>query len=304
MTSLEEKLGRYAKPSSNNEKEKQDRAERMVRNAVKQWANEQKVSVSYLPKGSYANNTNVRLDSDVDIAVIHKGFHYLDDSALRPEHRHSERSATSNYLKGTEFRRSLGTSLEARFGKACDNSGKTAIELAENTGRVKTDIVPSFAFRKYEYNLFGMVAYHEGTKVFRLDGTAVIDYPEQQLVNGRKKNAATGGRYKRLVRILKRTENDLSEAKEINPLPSYFMECLMYIVPNDRFGHISFNPLTLDLVHAASYILGRVKAYSDTSKLREPNGIKSLFGEGQPWSVKDARMLIEATLDRYGLVRK
>jgi tRNA nucleotidyltransferase (CCA-adding enzyme) len=97
VTSLEEKLARYAKPSSNNEKEKQDRAECMVRNAVKQWANEQNVSVKYLPKGSYANNTNVRLDSDVEIAVIYKGFHYFDDSTLRPEHRHSKRSAKGNY---------------------------------------------------------------------------------------------------------------------------------------------------------------------------------------------------------------
>ncbi|WP_328614567.1 hypothetical protein OHS18_42110 [Amycolatopsis sp. NBC_00355] len=301
MTALEEKFGRFRKPSSDYEKDKQDRAERMVRNAVDSWASENDIGVRYLPKGSYANNTNVRLDSDVDIAVIHQGFHYYDDGELLDSDKINGSGVSIKHFDGSSFRTSLGASLKSRFGAACDNTGKTAIELAENTGRVKADIVPSYEFWKYYYDSSWNVRHHVGNKVYRLDGSSVVNYPEQQLVNGREKNNKTGGRYKDAVRILKNVENELVAAGKIEALPSYFMECLMYIVPNDYFGDKGVTPLVTDFRNATAHIFSKVKAGETGAGLFEPNGIKPLFSASQPWTLVDASNLVLQAWSYYKL---
>jgi len=73
----EELLSLWASPSSNSEKEQQDRAERMVRNAVESWPVFNTVKYRIYTKGSYPNNTNVRADSDVDVVVeCHEVLYY------------------------------------------------------------------------------------------------------------------------------------------------------------------------------------------------------------------------------------
>ena len=67
--SLEDKLSRWTGPSSDTEQEKQDRTERMIRQAIDSHEPFDNCSFKVYAKGSYANNTNVRSDSDVDIAV-------------------------------------------------------------------------------------------------------------------------------------------------------------------------------------------------------------------------------------------
>lgn len=303
MASLEEKLNRYKDPSSDNEKDKQDRAERMVRQAVGGWAQSIGLGVSYLPKGSYANNTNVKLDSDVDIAVIHgNGLFYYDASALREEDVPRHKSYTTPVFTKTDFRKQLEVVLCQKFGSSgCDTSGKTAIEVIESSSRVKADVVPSFEHRKYFYNTAGEVRMYVGQTVYRTDGTSVINYPKQQHENGVVKNNSTGTRYKQLVRILKNIENELVKAGKIKELPSYFMECLVYRVPDDKFGHGGATPLTDDLTAVLRYIWNRTDEGGEALTWREPNGIKILFGDGQPWSMKDARNLTAKAWSFYGL---
>lgn len=58
-------LSRWIKPSSEDEHVQQDRAQRMVTDAVKRHDTLKTASLHIYTKGSYANNTNVRRDSDV-----------------------------------------------------------------------------------------------------------------------------------------------------------------------------------------------------------------------------------------------
>jgi len=76
--SLEDQLSGWTVPSSDTEKDKQDRTERMIRQAIDAHAPFNNCSLKVFTKGSYANNTNVRLDSDVDIAVECKDVLYWD----------------------------------------------------------------------------------------------------------------------------------------------------------------------------------------------------------------------------------
>lgn len=303
VTSLEDKLRRYKNPSSDHEKDKQDRAERMVRSAVDRWADTVGLGVSYLPKGSYANNTNVKLDSDVDIAVIHgNGQFYRDETAIREQDRLTSFDVRPPTYSGLEFRTQLVNALVASFGVyGCDTSGKTAIEVVEGSSRVKADVVPSYEYRRYVYNSDGRVAYYPGQIVFRTDGTSVVNYPKQQYDNGIAKNNRTGTRYKQLVRILKNIENELVREGKLTELPSYFMECLVYVVPDDQFGHAGSVPLTDDLKAVLLYIWNRTDTGGAGQNWYEPNDIKKLFGAGQPWSMQDARDLTAKAWNHYGL---
>ncbi|MEU8587034.1 nucleotidyltransferase [Streptomyces sp. NPDC048664] len=302
MTALEEKLARYKAPSSNTEQEKQERAERMVRKAVESWDGFDGIGIRFLPKGSYKNNTNVRADSDVDIAVIHKGFNYFDDEALRPADKIVRQPLTGKRYEGAAFREELEKAMRAAYGSNCDTSGSTAIEIAENGGRVKADVVPSFGHRKYYYDAMGRVQYFEGTTTRRMNGEWVINYPEQQYTNGVDKNVnRTGRRYKQMVRILKRIENDLVAAGEIEALPSYFMECLVYCTPDGHFNHGGATPLTDDITHVIRHIWNQTKPGGSATDWREPNGIKPLFGPAQKWSMEDAHELTLKAWQNLGL---
>ena len=65
----------------------------------------------------------------------------------------------------------------------------------------------------------------------------VVNYPEQHHARGLKKEQATEGRYKRTIRMLKAARNHLvkNDAIRDETAPSYFIECLLYNVPNDLF---------------------------------------------------------------------
>lgn len=61
-----------------------------------------------------------------------------------------------------------------------------------------------------------------------------MNWPQQQLKNGRSLNTQTNHRYKKYVRALKNAESFLAAAGTIDELPSYFMECLVFNVPAFR----------------------------------------------------------------------
>ena len=76
---LEQTLTNWTGPSSSTEQEKQERTERMIRQAIEAHAAFAECRLSTYAKGSYANNTNVRADSDVDIAVECKEAEYWEE---------------------------------------------------------------------------------------------------------------------------------------------------------------------------------------------------------------------------------
>ena len=61
-------LATAAQPASATEEQERDRTEARIRDAVRR-APDLPPTLSIYTKGSYANNTNVRRDADVDVAV-------------------------------------------------------------------------------------------------------------------------------------------------------------------------------------------------------------------------------------------
>lgn len=79
--SLEGTLAGWTGPSSDTEQDKQARTERMVREAIDAHEAFRGYSFSVYAKGSYPNNTNVRADSDVDVAVqCHEAIYWENEA--------------------------------------------------------------------------------------------------------------------------------------------------------------------------------------------------------------------------------
>lgn len=156
MKDLEIKLDRWIGPSSATEQDKQERTERMVRDAISAHAPFNSLARKVYAKGSYANNTNVRSDSDVDIAVECRDVIYFDShtpGAEPPSTRY-----TGEWTP-PRFREELIAALRAKFGDAVEASGSTAIQIHSNSVRVEADVVPSFQY----YYYYSPTNFMEGT---------------------------------------------------------------------------------------------------------------------------------------------
>lgn len=288
-------LSQWIQPSSEDEQEQQDRAERMVRESIKAHAAFKGSDISIYTKGSYPNNTNVRRDSDVDVAVELQDCFYFDylPGITAPASRSN--SYTGSWTPA-KWRTEVTEALVNHFGAAGIRSGKIAINIKAVEGsRPSADVVPSFAYRRYDDS--GRKTVHVGSCVFLSSGgTKVVNWPQQQLDNGRGKNKKTGGRYKDYVRALKNAENTLAAKGKIKDLPSYFMECLGYNVPNDvlKRGNLD-DGFRATLVN----LWERLKDGSAT-EMEEPNGLKWLFKGEQKWTQEDAKSLVLATWNYLG----
>lgn len=293
MTPVEREalLSRWASPSSPTEKDQQDRAERMVQDAIESWSAFDGVSYTIYTKGSYPNNTNVRADSDVDVVVeCHEVFHYDYESGVI-----ADPAVGSPYERiwiPARWRSEVGKAMVHAFGSdSVDASGKIAVNISAVTGsRPSADVVPSFHYLRF-LDATRRTS-HEGSCVFDTTGKKIVNWPAQQLENGRAKNTATGGRYKRFVRALKSAENRLAELGQISDLPSYFMECLVWNVPND----VLTTGTSLSTGFEAT--LARLWTGLDGGAAEqwvEPNQLKWLFPTGVKWSIEDGKGLVLAT---------
>ncbi len=73
-TISEEQLSKWTAPAFDNEDARRGYTEELIREAIAADEFLASLSIDVYAKGSYKNNTNVRLDSDVDIAVEYTGI--------------------------------------------------------------------------------------------------------------------------------------------------------------------------------------------------------------------------------------
>jgi len=284
-------ISRWIQPSSESEALRQDRAERMVREAINSHAEFRGVQKQIYAKGSYANNTNVRLDSDVDVVVQCDELFYYD---FAPGVAASSSTTIAGYTgvwTPDAWRTEVCAALINHFGPSgVDHSGNVAILIRERPGsRPSTDVVPSFQYRMH---LDGDGrAFHLGSAVHNTSGQRIVNWPQQQMDNGRARNDATGRRYKNYVRALKNAENLLCALGTMKPLPSYFMECLVWNAKNEvmQSGSLTdgFRYTLLDLWNGLASDVHR--------EWVEPNQIKYLFHPTQKWTPADGLALVQAT---------
>ena len=280
--SLEQTLASWAAPSSSTEADKQERTERMIREAITTHDAFQGYRLSVYAKGSYPNNTNVRAESDVDIAVQCHDAHYFD------AHTPDAMPALNPYRgiwTPPVLRVETEAALRYRFGNQVDATGSTAIRVNSSTARIDADVTPCFDYRYY----LSPEHYREGVKIFPTPKLPIMNYPSQHLDYGRAKNTATNHHFKQVVRIVKRMANAMCEDGFHHQVPSYFVECLVYNCPNDLFSHSTWTGRVRQVITHVWQALEGPEPNNDADRWLEVNECKYLFNSAQKWTRMDGR---------------
>jgi len=296
MSTLEDTLSGWTGPSSSTEQDKQERTERMIREAVKAHKAFDGVSLEVYAKGSYANNTNVKQDSDVDVAVQCGEAQYWEEE--KPGVRPTGSSSYEGEWTPAKLRSELLIAIKAKFPGQVDSSGSTAFRVHSSSARVDADVVPCSDHRYY----FASGRYRDGSRVFKKDGSSLENFPVQQLENGRKKNATTrtSGSYKRAVRIMKRVENVMVERGVHREVPSFFVECLVYHVPDYILNRSTWTETIKGVIaHIYSGCDGP-EPFEASERWLEVSKAKYLFSSSQAWTRTDGRDFAQAARDYLG----
>lgn len=290
MTDLERKLLGWTGPSSDSEKDRQTRTERMIREAIQGHTAFDNCSLTVFSKGSYPNNTNVRLNSDVDIAVQCHEASYSDGNAPSV-------GSYTGYWTPANLRAELGAALVNKFGSDVDTSGGTAIRVRSSSSRVEADAVPCFDYKHH----FSGGGYREGIKVIRTDGRQIVNYPAQCYAEGVARNTATSQRYKKVVRILKRVAIDMESSGRHPNAPSFFIESLVFNCPNTDFGASSWTLRVKKVIFSIWDHCEGSEPTAESDRWLETNRAKFLFHPTQKWSREDGRAFAHAAWNHLGL---
>ena len=215
MSGWEDTLKAWVKPASETEEAKRDRTEKAIRECLRDAGFSASV-LRVFAKGSYANSTNVRADSDVDVAaeytsmIFNEQMHGVEGVSDAEIGLSPSDDGYSGNTKG--FKDDIEAALKKTFGSSSVTRHDKAITVHAKSSSIDADVVPCFEYRRYHARgAGGRFLFHQGTMLFPDSGGRLINWPQQQHENGVAKNKATGGRYKDMVRVLKRMENKLVE---------------------------------------------------------------------------------------------
>ena len=191
-------------------------------------------------QGSYANDTNIYAESDVDTVIrLDATFYYsLDD--LTPQERAAAQAVFTGGATYThaQFKGHVLQVLQAAFLGSV-TPGNKAIKIAASGNRRSADVVVAAEFRRYIRFASAQDSEHVlGICLFDAAGNRVVNYPRQHSENCSAKHGATDGWFKPTVRILKNIRRAMVSDGLIaaGVAPSYFLEGLLYNVPNEHFG--------------------------------------------------------------------
>lgn len=288
----------WAKPPTSTEGSRCDNAVAVVRNAVQRSEALAAHHVKVFAQGSYRNNTNVRASSDVDVCVCcYDTFFFNVPPGLTLS---SAGILTPAAYSFTQFRTDVIDALESHLGTETVTPGDKCIDLHENTYRVDADVVPTFEHRSYYLRGLEGFDYHSGTELRPASGGRIVNWPEQNYRHGTDKNEATGTRFKKVVRVLKRlkVEMEASGIPSAKSIPSYLVECMVWQAEDPSFGHGLYVDDVRSVLH---YLFQGTKLLGDSDDWTEINRQKWLFHSSQPWTRADANRFVADAWDYVGV---
>lgn len=250
-------------------------------------------------QGSYANSTNIKADSDVDV-IAQLNSTFSPNLLKLSEFEKSVFNLTYSdaTYQWADFRSDVISALTAFFGSGAIKLGNKSIKLAGNDQRLNADIIPCLQHRKYRsFSLDNRMDYIEGMKFWTIrENKKIINYPKVHRNNGEDKNGEhrTDQMYKNLVRIFKNIKRRLVEDSGLNSQtgPSYFIECSIYNVLDSYFQN--------NYQDALENILEFILRKCDPNKLVTVSHQHLLFGsEPWQWNIPDANNFFQAVEEFY-----
>lgn len=285
MKYSEATLQSWTAPLTETEEKRAENTIKMIRLAIDASDELKCMDIEVFTQGSFANNTNVRADSDVDVCVMLKDtFHSkFPDGKKREDYGFTASSLTFN-----QYRCMVKNALQKKFKSEYVEDGNKSLKIHENTYRVDADVVPSFLLRNYYYS--GSVdsnRYVEGIWFVSKDGKEVSNYPKRHKYNGIKKNTDTNYKYKKLVRIMKHIKNNMVDdcKTDGDKITSFLVECLIYKVPNSTI--IGYSTWTETVKQAIIYLYNAIND-GKHKEWCEVSDMLYLF-RGRKWSDQDAK---------------
>lgn len=218
-------------------------------------------------QGSYANNTCVRNESDVDIAVVREDKY--------------EYAFGTKFASSTEDQKEEARVLKDAVEKVLRENfpyqvrrGNKSLKVSGTDSRKPADVVPCFSMHYYfNTDRADYLTYHDGIIIFADDGTVIRNFPKQHISNGKTKNGTTNGYYKKMVRIMKKMRHLMSDCGYscADKVSSFGLESLLWNIPDDVFKkYINYRFVFDDIIQYLKQNQGMYSYYT------EANGIKKL----------------------------
>jgi hypothetical protein len=246
-------------------------------------------------QGSYGNDTNIYSESDVDI-VIQLNDCFQHDLSLLPKEQKEvfTKSNSGATYAHVNFKGDVLIILSKQYGSSV-TEGEKAIAIAAYGNRRKADVIPAIQFRRYHKFISTLnQSYEEGICFYTTSGEKIVNYPKQHSENLTRKHQANSQWLKPMIRILKNLRSRLivEGMLESGVAPSYYLEGLLYNVPNDKFG----NNYQDTFVKSMNWILE-----ADRSKFVCANEQYYLLRDNSPvtWRSEKCEAFITAAIDLW-----
>ena len=279
----EEILNGWRKPPSDTEEAKLTNAENRIRQAIAKSAELKALDITIFGQGSYANDTNVRLESDVDINVCCTSTFFTQYT------KEGVTDKTFGYVSSDltydDYKEKVRKALVAEFGSVNVKVKNKCFSISENSTRVKADVVPTFELRRFDDAVEGHVI--KGVKYISGKSEQIENYPLQHIANGKVKNANTQKRFKRVVRIFKKVRYKMIDdgIRVSSHITSFLLECLVWNVPDYVFNNNE--NWTKRVKDAIIYIYGQTENEVKCKEWGEVSELLYLFRGNRKWTVKD-----------------
>lgn len=243
-------------------------------------------------QGSYANHTNVRADSDVDIVVMTRQTFSGNPEGLTPTGRLQWDGLSQATFFADDLRSEVHAALASYYGASRVHPRNKCITVDKTSGYVDADVVPCIQYRHFR-NSYSTSQFVEGIKIHPLNGGSIVNFPKEHIRNGEEKNRVCSSRYKPTVRQLKRLRNRaISEGRLVEGDGSgYLLECMAFNAPTDRFVY--------DDSQRLSSVLLWMK-YADKSAFQACDGIHYLFRDDPGgFLLSEAQRVLDAMWDAF-----
>jgi hypothetical protein len=290
----EDQLRTWTRRAYRDEDRRAEHAERVVARAVRAHPLLGQLPLAVYAKGSYKNNTNVRRDSDIDIAVEYQGIVFL--SAAPGQDLGAAMVARSlapyrgplldrlGLFDSARFKTAVAEALSTAFGPAGLSRSNKVFTVSGGERYLPIDVVPCAAC---DYHLAPDRWISGAIQLLpdRPTRGSLVNFPRQHHLSGMARNVATAKQFKRVVRILKNLENLMVSDRVCEPVASYLIECLVYNVPTECFAYLTRGDQVRSVL---AHIAEETSQVGCEWTWLEVNGVRVLFGPDQRWTRGDA----------------
>jgi hypothetical protein len=244
--------------------------------------------------GTYASEANIEGD-EPDVVVLFRDVFYPDVSGLNAHDRAIyERERSSGRFSIADARAHVQSLLLKQFGDENVRLGERAIRL-DLPGGAGVNVYAACG-HKYFYTFPSKPAsrFVEGIVYADYQGREIVDYPAQHAASGAQKAQQCSG-FRPAVRVMRRLAAHLEGAGKLRPgtWSPYFVECMVYNVPNSSFYTTLESTVLSVLMHWSS---GKAK----WDEWLQQNQVVKLFGAKESqWDKAHAEEFVEACRSAY-----